>query len=101
MNKSIVAAAIGLFGLCAYASLAAGYSAPAYQAEYNRTSSLGSSTYKMCSDGKGRMRIDSQTPGSGMKSVTIMDYPKKQNVILIEQSKMAMVMPIRALLVVE
>lgn len=84
---------------CAFsttATNAAEYPLKPYDATYDRASALGRSTYRMCTDGKGHMRIDTTTPGSDRKMIMIMDYPKKESIMLLEQQKLAMVMPLQS-----
>lgn len=59
-----------------------------FDATYTTSGTAGGSTLRMVSDGKGHMRTETST--SGQKFITIMDYPAKTAVTLIEAQKMAM-----------
>jgi hypothetical protein len=65
----------------------------AFDATYTSTGPAGPSTVRMISDGKGHMRTESSA--NGQKFVSIMDYPGKQTITLMEAQKMAMKMPLK------
>lgn len=69
--------------------LANDVSGKAYDALYDRTTPMGPAKYRMCSDGKGHLRIDSIIPGSDKETKTIIDYEKKRSVMLLVDQKMA------------
>lgn len=54
--------------------------------------SMPTSTQKWYTDGKGKMRIEMDQPGTG-KVVTIMDYVNKKGVSILEAQKMAINIP--------
>jgi hypothetical protein len=66
----------------------------AFDATYTASGPNGTSTMRMISDGKGHMRTETTT--AGQKFVSIMDYPAKQAITLIESTKMAMKTALKA-----
>lgn len=64
-----------------------------FEATYASAGPAGASTVRMISDGKGHMRTETSTNGN--KFVSIMDYPAKQAITLIEAQKMAMRVPLK------
>lgn len=66
----------------------------AFDATYTTTGPTGPSTVRMISDGKGHMRTE--TSSNGQKFVSIMDYPKKEAITLMEAQKMAMKTTLKA-----
>jgi hypothetical protein len=65
-----------------------------FDATYTTTGPTGSSTVRMISDGKGHMRTESSA--GGQKFVSIMDYPAKEAITLIEATHMAMKSKLKA-----
>lgn len=70
------------------------YPKQAYDATYTSTGPTGSTTLRMCSDGKGHMRTE--TNAAGQKIVSISDYPAKMAYSIMEAQKMVMKVPLKA-----
>ena len=66
-----------------------------YDATYGRTSVNGTSSYRVCSDGKGCLRIENDSPGMGRKQVTIINFSKNEMFFLLTKQKMAMCMNVQ------
>ena len=64
----------------------------AYDATYNYSAPTGTHTMRMVSDGKGKMRTETNT--GGMKVVVITDYLKEKSTTLLENQKKYMVQSI-------
>jgi hypothetical protein len=62
-----------------------------YDALYEQTTPVSKGTMRQICDGKGHMRTE--TNMNGQKSVTIMDFPNKTTIMLIEAQKMFMKSP--------
>lgn len=73
--------------VCCSAALAVDYPKKVFDATYEITSPAGATTMRMTSDGKGRMRTETNTAGN--KCITIADYPGLASLTLLEAQKMA------------
>jgi len=73
--------------VCCSAALAVDYPKKAFDASYDLTAPTGNNTMRMCSDGKGRMRTETVTPGA--RVVTISDYPNLVSITILDAQKMA------------
>lgn len=94
IKKALVLACVAI-GTVSVAFAQQAYEGPkvAFDATYTSAGPAGASTVRMISDGKGHMRTETST--NGQKMVSIMDYPGKQVVTLIEAQKMAMKSPLK------
>lgn len=64
-----------------------------YDATYGSKNAQGTQTLRLTSDGKGKLR--SETQGSGYKMVNIIDYPGKVSYSIIDANRMVMKTPIK------
>jgi outer membrane lipoprotein-sorting protein len=87
---------IGLVSLWLCAATAYAQEGPkqAFDATYTSTNQMGTSTMRMISDGKGHMRTETTT--SGMKSVTITDWPNHCQLTILDPQKMVMKMQLKS-----
>jgi hypothetical protein len=86
-------------------ALAAGpnYPTVAYNATYARLNSAGTSSYRICTDGEGHVRIETTPPQAGLtissespaRTIQIFDYPHHQSYTLLEKQKLAIEQPLR------
>ena len=63
----------------------------AYDAVYEQTTPVGKSTMRQMCDGKGHMRTE--TNMNGQKTVSILDFPNKTAITVMEAQKMYMKTP--------
>ena len=91
---AVLAAAIAGSIIAAYAASPSSYPTKAFDATYERSNSAGVSQYRMCTDGKGHMRTETELPGQSRKEVVIFDYPRSQMLMLLDQQKLVMKMPL-------
>lgn len=94
LKKTMVALVIAGSVGTAYAATTLEGPKVVFDATYTSISPAGTSTVRMISDGKGHMRTETST--NGQKFISIMDYPKKESVTLMEAQKMAMKMTLKA-----
>lgn len=101
--KSLAAFLILATGLQAALAAAGNYPTKPYDAMYRRANAQGQSDYRMCTDGQGHIRIETEAPTDGImyggdkppKTVTIFDYPRGESYILLEKQKIAMRSPMQ------
>ncbi len=80
------------------------YPTEAYNATYLRLNSAGTSSYRICTDGQGHVRIETTPPQAGLtisadspaRTIQIFDYPRHQSIMLLEKQKLAIEQPMRA-----
>lgn len=65
-----------------------------YDATYDSKTPAGAAALRMTSDGKGKLRTESNS--GGMKVVSIIDYPGKMSYSILETQKMVTKMPLKA-----
>jgi hypothetical protein len=93
MIKQLALASVAALALSSGAAIAQEGPKQAFDATYVTAGPAGSSTVRMVSDGKGHMRTETIT--MGQKMVSILDYPGKVAITLIEAQKMAMKTPLK------
>jgi len=102
MKPVLVAATLVLIGIIPCAAKTAAkkldYPPKAFDALYDQTSALGTSSYREVSDGKGHVRIENNMILPGHKHhiklmVLLEDYPKRQLIVLDSVNKVAHVKP--------
>ncbi len=87
MEKRILIAMFLILSACPF-SYAEGWPTKPFESVVVTTAPTGSTTTTTINDGKGHVRIESKTGAN--KSVVLMDYPKKESIVLMDAQKMAM-----------